>query len=311
MKADPSLDLSARHLRAVLALTENRSFIAAAAHLEISQPALTRTIKQVEATLGVELFTRTTRQVEVTPAGREFAALAERMLNDLSISVRSMRTHAAQPSGQIIVSSVLSLAGAVLPELIGDFGRRYRGIQIHLREGIQRDVADDVRSGVADFGIGYLEGLAETMIVEDVGAERFHVVLPRSHRLARTKRLAIEQLREERFVSFARESRSRQIADGAASAAGFALHYAMTVNRLPTLLSLVRNNIGIAILPASESALAQHDDLVALPLTGARFTCRLGILRSRERDLTPAAAIFLVVVRRWLRQLRATRRAQG
>jgi DNA-binding transcriptional LysR family regulator len=307
MKADQSLDLSARHLRAVLAITENRSFIAAAAHLRISQPALTRTIKQVEAVLGVELFARTTRQVEVTPAGREFAALAERMLNDLSISVRSMRTHATHQSGQIIVSSVLSLAGAMLPELLGDFGRRYPGIQIHLREGIQRDVADDVRSGVADFGIGYLEGLPETMVVEEVSAERFHVVLPRSHRLARAKGLTIEQLREETFVSFARESRSRQIADGAAAAAGFALHYAMTVNRLPTLLSLVRNGIGIAILPGSESALALEADLVARALTGARFACRLGILRSRERELTPAAAIFLVVVRRWLRQLGSKR----
>ena len=304
MKVDRSLDLSARHLRAVLAIAENRSFIAAAAQLEVSQPALTRTIKQVEAALGVELFARTTRQVEVTAAGREFAALAERMLNDLSLGVRNMRAHATHQSGQIIVSSVLSLAGAVLPELLGDFGRRYPGIQIHLREGIQRDVADEVRSGVADFGIGYIEGLPETMVVEDVSVERFHVVMPRAHRLARSKHLTIEQLRDETLVSFARESRSRQIADSAASAAGFALHYAMTANRLPTLLSLVRNRIGITVLPASESTLALDGELVARRLQGARFSCRLGILRSRERELTAAAAIFLVVVRRWLRALR-------
>jgi DNA-binding transcriptional LysR family regulator len=308
MKRDQSLDLSARHLRAVLAIAEHRSFIAAAVQLRISQPALTRTIKQVESVLGVELFTRTTRQVEVTPAGREFAAVAERMLNDLSISVRSLRAHAAQPSGQIIVASVLSLAGAVLPELIAAFGRRYPGIQIHLREAIQRDVADDVRSGVADFGIGYLEGLPEGLIVEKVSAERFNVVLPRAHPLARVRQFAIEELREQTFVSFARESRTRQIADGAAAAAGFTLRYAMTVNRLPTLLSLVRNDIGIAILPASEAMLALDSGLIARPLVGTRFTCRLGVLRSRERELTPAAAIFLVVVRRWLR-LRSRGRA--
>src|SRR5688500_11618661 len=99
-------DLSARQLRAVLAVTEHRSFIAAATLLKISQPALTRTIKQVEAELGVALFVRTTRQVEVTPAGREFAAVAERMLNDLRISVEHLRTQTSKHAGQVIVSSV-------------------------------------------------------------------------------------------------------------------------------------------------------------------------------------------------------------
>ncbi len=304
MGFDNSPDLSARHLKAVLAVVEYRSFIAAAAFLKVSQPALTRTIKQIEGALGVALFSRTTRQVAVTPAGREFAALAERLLNDLSISVGSLRKHATQ-SGQIIASSVLSLANALLPELLADFGRRYPGIQIHFREGIHRDVVDDVRSGVADFGIGYTEGLPDVFIVEELAVERFHAVLPASHRLAAAKRIVIDDLRQETLVSFPRESRSRQVADSAAAAAGFALRYAMTVNRLPTLLSLVRNGIGVAILPASERPPASDRRLVSRPLVGARFSCRLGVLRSRERELTPAAAILLVVVRRWLRTVGA------
>jgi DNA-binding transcriptional LysR family regulator len=300
-------DLSSRQLRAVLALVEYRSFIAAAAFLRVSQPALTRTIKQVESALGVALFVRTTRQVGVTQAGREFAALAARLLNDLKISVGSLRKHATHPSGQIIVSSVLSLAGAVLPELLADFGRRYPGFQIHLREGIHRDVVDDVRGGIADFGIGYLEGLPDTFIVEDLGVEKFHVVLPASHRLARSKRVAIEDLEPETFVSFPPESRSRQIADRAAAQSGFGFRYAMTVNRLPTLLALVRNGIGIAILPASESRWTGDQQVVSRPLQGAHLSCRLGVMRSRERELTPAAAILLVVMRRWLRDLTRAR----
>jgi DNA-binding transcriptional LysR family regulator len=75
----------------VLAVAEYGSFIAAAALLKTSQPALTRTIKRVEDVLGVRLFDRSTRRVEITTAGREFVSVAERMLNDLRISVRSMR----------------------------------------------------------------------------------------------------------------------------------------------------------------------------------------------------------------------------
>ena len=66
-------------------MAENASFVAAAAELHVSQPALTRTIKRVEDVLGVRLFERTTRAVRVTDAGREFIALAQRMTNDLRL----------------------------------------------------------------------------------------------------------------------------------------------------------------------------------------------------------------------------------
>jgi DNA-binding transcriptional LysR family regulator len=73
-------DVGTRQLEAVLALAEYGSFVAAAARLRISQPALTRSIKRLEAQLGVQLFERSTRRVQITAAGREFAAVAERML---------------------------------------------------------------------------------------------------------------------------------------------------------------------------------------------------------------------------------------
>src|SRR5258706_331078 len=82
-------------------------------------------------------------------AGKEFTALAERLLADLKISIESIRDLAGRPRGQIIVTSVLSLANAVLPTLIADYNRRFPGIEIHLREGFYSAVRDEVRSGVA------------------------------------------------------------------------------------------------------------------------------------------------------------------
>ncbi len=73
-------DLSSNELRAVVAVAEYRSFVAAAASLKISQPALTRRIKQVEQELRVTLFSRSTRHVSVTEAGKRFASHAERLL---------------------------------------------------------------------------------------------------------------------------------------------------------------------------------------------------------------------------------------
>src|SRR5262245_29868817 len=95
-------ELSSRHLRAVLAVAENRSFIAAAAQLKTSQPALTRTIRNVEEVLGVALFERSTRRVQITPAGQQFLGVAERVLSDLRLALRSMRDIADEQRGQVI-----------------------------------------------------------------------------------------------------------------------------------------------------------------------------------------------------------------
>ncbi|HXA17009.1 MAG TPA: LysR family transcriptional regulator, partial [Thermoanaerobaculia bacterium] len=93
-----------------MALAEYGSFIAAAALLKTSQPAVTRTVKHVEEVLGVKLFDRSTRSVQITAAGKEFVGVAGRMLNDLKITIRSMRELADQRRGQIIVSSIMSVA---------------------------------------------------------------------------------------------------------------------------------------------------------------------------------------------------------
>jgi DNA-binding transcriptional LysR family regulator len=296
--------LSSRQLRAVLAVAEYRSFVAAASSLKMSQPALTRTVKQIEVELGVPLFYRSTRQVAITDAGKEFTAFAERLLNDLKISVANMRELADRPRGQVVVASVVSLANAVLPTLIAAYSRRFPGIEVHLREGLHGVVRDEVRGGLADFGIGYTDDLPGAFMAETLGIETFHVILPRDHALARRRKIELQALVGSPLVSFPPESRTRRIVDGAAAAAGLSFEYVMTTNRLPTLHGLVRNRVGLAVVPVSERPSSSDQDLVSRPLKGRRLSCPIGVMRLRERELTPAATEFLSVVRKWLRASR-------
>jgi DNA-binding transcriptional LysR family regulator len=295
-------DLSTRQLRAVLAVAEYRSFVAAAASLRASQPALTRTVKQVEAKLGVLLFARSTREVAVTDAGKEFAGLAEKLLNDLKIGVESVRERASEHRGQIIVASVLSLANIVSPNLIADFTRRFGGVEIHLREGLQNSVRDDVRSGVADFGVGYIEQLPKLFVTESLGRERFHVVVSAKHPLAGLREIRLKALNDVPLISLPPESRSRQLVDRAAAAAGMSLHYAATANRLPTLFSLVRNGVGVAVLAASECPRAGERNLASRPIVDPSISGEIGIIRLRERELGEAAASLLALVRAGLQE---------
>lgn len=290
-------DLNSRQLRAVLAVAEYRSFVAAAAALKASQPALTRTIKRVEAKLGVMLFTRSTREVAVTDAGKEFAALAEKLLNDLKIGTQSIRERSSEQRGRIMVASVLSLAKIIVPNLIADFTRRFGGVEVHLREGLQGSVRDDVRGGVADFGVAYVEGLPKLFAAEGLGRDRYRAVLPAGHPLAGSREVRLKALGNVPLISLPPESRTRQLVDRAAAAAGISLHYAATANQLPTLFSLVRNGIGVTVLGASECPPAAERNLVSRPVIDPQISGEIGVIRLRERELAPAAAALLAVVR--------------
>src|SRR5437879_2834909 len=110
----------------------------------------------IEGILGVRLFDRSTRSVRITTAGKEFVAVAERILNDLRITLRSMRELSDQQRGQVIVSSIMSVANGQLPRLVAEYRKAFPGIEIHVRDGVHGGVLEDVRSGAADFGITYL-----------------------------------------------------------------------------------------------------------------------------------------------------------
>ena len=135
----------------------------------------------------------------------------------------------------------------MLPSLIAGYSRKFPGVEIHLREGLQDAMYDEVRSGLADFAIGFVDDPPEAFIAESLGTETFFCVLPKNHALARRKQIDVRVLAAAPMVSFPPDSRTRRVTDSAAAAEGLRLRYLMTTNRLPTLHGLVRNGVGLAV----------------------------------------------------------------
>lgn len=308
MAPTPLPDLSARQLRAVLAVAEYRSFIAAAVALRTSQPALTRTIQQLERLLGLAIFSRSTRQVSVTPAGREFVALAERLLNEMRIGLTAMRDLADQQRGQVIIASIMSLGQGVLPRVLAEYNRRFPGVEIQLREGVHGQVQEDVRSGLADFGLGYVEELPAAFQTEALATEAFQLVLPAAHPLARQRQVKLAALRDEKLVSLPPESRTRRLLDGAAAAAGFSLAHGIAVNQFGTLYALVREGAGIGVVPGGAGREQADPGLAFRPLVAPRLLRQVGVLRLAERLPTPSAEGVLAAIRAALGRPRLMRR---
>jgi DNA-binding transcriptional LysR family regulator len=292
-------DISARHMAAVLAVAEYRSFVAAAASLRTSQPALTRSIKRVEDILGVQLFERSTRNVAITQAGREFVAVARRVSNDLRITVENMRELAEQKRGQVIVSSIISLANSVLPQAIAAYRGENPGIEIQIRDGIHDNVNQDVKSGVADFGLNYLGDVPDTLEMQGLGRGRFDLVVCRSHDLATSgrKKVRFDELDGLPLVSMPPEAQTRQVLDTTAAVRGIQLRHAVVVSQIPTLLSFVRAGAGVGFVPSASITGNLGEGLVQLAVHQPEIALDIGIVQLKGRSLSPAAAGLLNAIR--------------
>jgi LysR family transcriptional regulator, carnitine catabolism transcriptional activator len=294
-------DLSARQLRAAVALARHRSYIAAAAFLGISQPTLTRTIQGLERLLGVTLFQRGRMGVAATPAGREFTLSAERWLADLDLQVKGMRELAEQRRGTLVIATLMSIAHRLLPRAIVAYRRRSPSIAIHVRAGLQDAVHADVSGGIAELGIGTVIGVAPPLVAEVLAEEACHLLLPRSHRLARKARVSIGDLAGEPMVSMPLEAALRRQIDAAAAQAGVALSHTVTLNQFDAQLDLVAAGVGLAIVPATALPDRSERRVVARPLTRPPIRRRLAWLRRHDRPLSPAAEGFLQALKPLLR----------
>ena len=291
-------DIGARQIAAVLAVAEYHSFVAAAASLHMSQPALTRSIKRVEDILGVQLFERSTRRVRVTEAGREFIAVCRRITSDLQIAVESMRELADQQRGQVIVSSTISLANGVLPRAIAAYREQRPGIEIQVRDGIHGNVIDDVKGGIADFGLNYLVDTPDTMETRTLGTGRFDLVAGRDHALARSrhKSISFDELEGVALVSLPTEAQTRRVLDTTAAARGLRLRHAVVVSQIPTLLSFVRAGAGVALVPSAAIEGSLGDGLVRLAVRDPRIALDIGVVWLKDRTLSPAAKGLLATI---------------
>jgi len=212
--------------------------------------------------------------------------------------VQSVREVAEERRGLVVISSVMSVAGGRLPGIVAAYRADRPGVEIHIREGVQATVLEDVRSGVADFGIGYVDELPEFVVGTALGRETFCVVMPVRHRLASRRSVSLADLRDEPVIGLPTESRTRRTLDVAAATAGVVLRQRVMVGQFATLMALVGAGVGIGIVPRGATRGPMARGLRSVPLGEPRITRRLGLMALREREPTPAAAGFIVLLRR-------------
>src|SRR5690349_2441616 len=147
------ISLTLRQLEAFVAVAENGSYTKAARFLRMSQPGLTANILRLEDHLGVRLFDRTTRSVELTSAGADLLHPIRRLLEDLSQTISDMQGLSDRRRGRVVFACLPSIAARLVGPALQNFLTSFPGITVKIIDGDATNVASRVRTREADFGI--------------------------------------------------------------------------------------------------------------------------------------------------------------
>lgn len=294
-------DLSTRQLRAFLALAQLRNFTRAAQASHLSQPAFSALIRALESAVGVRLFDRTTRSVQLTPEGQLFAPAAQRMVHDAALTLSDLADHAERRRGRVHVAALPSLAAGWLPPLLADYHRRWPGVALALSDVLSDPCIDLVRTGQADFALAASGSVAPhgaELQARPLVTDRFHLVCRSDHPLAQEPRLTLRKLAPWPFIHMARHSSVRQALEAALHPQ--AMHTVLEVEQLATVTGMVEAGLGISVVPTLTLYQFQRPALITRPLPlPAAASRRVVLVRRREGSLSVAAQALhdLVVAR--------------
>lgn len=285
-----------RVLRQFLAVAESLSFRKAAEALQMSQPPLSVAMRQLEQTVGAQLFERSTLGVTLTPAGLVLQAEAGRLVEQGVRAYELTQATARGEVGDVRVAFITSAMVHLLPNMLARFAESHPDVRLKLIEAVSLEVVSMVADGKVDIGllsppVTFPNGAHH----QQVASDRLVAIVPLGHPLAGRSSIDLKELQDERFVSFSadRVPSFHHRITGACLEAGFQPQIVQEAAHIYTIIALVAGKLGVALVPSAAAraahygvapiALANHSSLLDTTLEVVYF----------DRMLSGAARQFL------------------
>ncbi|TVO66890.1 LysR family transcriptional regulator [Denitromonas ohlonensis] len=258
-----------RHLRVFVAVAEELHFGRAAERLNLSQPPVSIAIKELEEELGLRLFERTSRRIELTDGGSAVLNDARAVLNRLQVLRENARKVSLGRVGSISLGTTTLPTFSFLPDILRRFTLDFPDVQLGLMETTSDQILVGLERGTYDIGFMFtmpvkVPGLSYLPI----GREPLILALPEDHPAARLARVPLEMLASDKFLVFERQAGPLMFDSMVALCMrhGFSPKI-FTARLMPTIISLVSAGIGVALLPICFQSL-RREGVVYRPLAG-------------------------------------------
>ena len=287
-----------RHLRYFEAIARLGHVSRAARELHLAQPSLSKQLRVLEAELGVALFDRVGRRVELTEAGKLFLPYARRVLADVDAAREVIQQYQGAHHGRVAIGTPPTVGTQLLPAALAEFNRRFPGVDLELHEAGAGRLLELLADGsvhlavvsVPVAGVACAELFTEDLVLA-VGVQ---------HRLATRGTVPARELVDEPFILFPSGYEVRERALQLCRGAGFEPRVVLDGAEMDTVLRCAAVGLGVAIVP--RLALAGAEGLVGLRIEDVPLTRTLGLVWHPERQLPPAAEALRAFL---LDQLRA------
>jgi len=286
-----------RQLHYFLAVAEERHFGRAAARIPLSQPGLSRQIQKLEEELGVQLFVRTKRHVELTAAGNLFLEQVRLALTQLDRAVQLARQSARGEHSQLVLAFVDSMLYTVIPHVVQVFQQRYPDVDLQVEESDPVSQVQALLSGEIDVGLMYAPIREPTLMVEIILREPLVVVLPAGHRLAHIQPLRLQDVVQEPMLIPARHLNPTLFEQmmHLYTTSGFVPKVVHEVMQKQTIVGLVAGGKGVTLLPASLQRL-QRPGVIYVPLGEPTLYIETALVWRRETQ-SPLIDVLRMVLR--------------
>ncbi|GBC62264.1 LysR family transcriptional regulator [Desulfonema ishimotonii] len=293
-----------RQLRYFMAVAEERHFGRAAKRVCISQPPLSMQIRNLEAEIGVQLFRRTTRRVELTEAGAAFLREVRSVTEKLEAAVETARRVAGGAAGRISVGFVGPAMDAFLPGVIREFREHAPGVILSLAEMDTRAQLDALGAGRIQAGfVRLFRHELPGLRAEPIFREPYVLAFPPGHRLADYECVPLAALKGEPMILYPRQIQpalyDRIMA--ACAEAGFSPDIVQEAVTKKTTLALVAAGLGLALVPES-SAQFRPADLLYRPVSGPLPMVEIALVRKKDAH-APALDRFIRIARKYKRRV--------
>lgn len=243
------MNISPRQLRMFLALSESLNFSKTAEQMFMTQPSLSKAIRDLEEALGLPLFERTTRSVRLTPGGARMATLARSIVGEFDTGLRRMQSSAEREALQLSVACWPSLAYGVLPEVCAALERRFDAPQLTVYDCANSACIQRLLNHQADFALASVAPSHPDLVSQDLLRDRFVLLASGKWRKQVRPRMRLDELLALPLITLTDASTAMRYMSAAYLQRGIEYRPKMQVDQVATVAGLVKKEVGVAVLP--------------------------------------------------------------
>lgn len=282
------------HIRYFLAVCETLNFTRAAEKCNVTQPALSRAIQQLEEEVGGLLFRRERNLTHITDLGLLMRPRLQQIVDGLSDVKRDAKRFLTLEEANITLGIMCTIGPRRLTGLLAEFGRKFPGVSIKLVEGIARDLADKIEKGEIDLAImANPDGFSERIEVHSLYGERFVIAFPEQHRFAIMNGIPMREIHGENYLRRInceyRDTLSR-IADECQADAPLVF----ASEREDWIQNMVAGGLGICIIPEFSAVIP---GIQVRPLVDPEVSRDVSLIWMAGRRHSPAVSAFIKLSR--------------